>query len=351
MDEEAEIIVGTYDDYVVGYRLETIVSQRANNGTGPKRKQLKTTNSGDAKSNTNGQDNVRHCLEHTFAVRSHSGSVRCLAASADGSLVFSAGHDEMINLFNLKRRKLLQTLEGAINCAIFVGSSHLLCGSEDGNVYIYECKASNVKLVKTLKGHKAAVVSLDAHPSGKVLLSLSKDNTMRTWNLIKGRSAYTTNIKSQAHLVKWSSTGDEFLLAANNEICLFNSESGSLERSIKLEKRINSIEFITDHVFIVTTDSCRLEFFDLKTGESLMKFDAHETRIKSVKCCCSIDHQSDQSTTEIMLATASSDGQMKLWSVTIGAGLSEPRELASTDLGARLTCMVVAVRSGGGDAG
>ena len=33
------------------------------------------------------------------------------------------------------------------------------------------------------------------HPSGKLALSVSKDKTLRTWNLLKGRAAYTTNIK------------------------------------------------------------------------------------------------------------------------------------------------------------
>ena len=31
------------------------------------------------------------------------------------------------------------------------------------------------------------------HPSGKIATSLAKDNTIRTWNLLKGRCAYTAH--------------------------------------------------------------------------------------------------------------------------------------------------------------
>lgn len=310
----AEIIVGSYEDYVVGYSFpETSRSQ----------------------------------LEQTFAVRAHSGSVRCLAASQDGSLALSVGFDEVMNLFGLKKRKLLQTSEGAINCAAFVGSSHLICGSEDSNIYIYECKASNMTLVKTLKGHKEAVTSLSVHSSGKVLLSVSKDNTMRTWNLIKGRCAYVTNINMRAHLVLWSKTGDEFVIAANNEIYLYNN-SGNMKHHVKLAKRINSVEFVTDNIFVVATDSGKLDWYDLKTGSLMMSNEAHETRIKSIRYLGiqpmkqggpNGDGEAGGNKRENhLLATMSSDGVLKIWSTT-KPGVEKPKEVASESTGARLTCM------------
>lgn len=38
------------------------------------------------------------------------------------------------------------------------------------------------------------VTCLAVHPSGKMALSVGKDHTLRTWNLVKGRPAYTTNL-------------------------------------------------------------------------------------------------------------------------------------------------------------
>lgn len=324
-DEDAEILIGTYEDYVVGYHAINV-------NEGSKRKKQKLVN-GDHNGGSE-TETPKFLLDQSFAVRAHSGSVRCIATNPAGSLLFSAGFDEVINLFSLKKRKLLQNKEIAINCAAFAGNKHLVCGSEDSNIYIYECRGSTMELVKTLKGHKMAVTSLSVHPSGKVLLSISKDDTMRTWNLIKGRSAFVTQIKAKSHLVAWSKTGQEFMIAANNEIYSYNN-LGKLEHNIKLDKRINSIEFITDNIFIVSTDSGKLELMDLKEGVSLVKFEAHEARIKSLKYL-----NEDDST--VRFASASSDGTVKLWS-TNRTGKMQPKQLASVDTGARLICMTTAV--------
>ena len=37
-----------------------------------------------------------------------------------------------------------------------------------------------------LGGHKATVSDVAVHPSGKLALSVSRDNTLRLWNLIEG---------------------------------------------------------------------------------------------------------------------------------------------------------------------
>lgn len=42
--------------------------------------------------------------------------------------------------------------------------------------------------------YRKPVNCISIHPTGKLALSVSKDMTLRTWNLIKGRSAYVTNL-------------------------------------------------------------------------------------------------------------------------------------------------------------
>jgi WD40 repeat protein len=40
--------------------------------------------------------------------------------------------------------------------------------------------------VHILGGHKGAVIDVTVHPSGKLALSISKDNTLKLWNLVQG---------------------------------------------------------------------------------------------------------------------------------------------------------------------
>jgi hypothetical protein len=50
---------------------------------------------------------------------------------------------------------------------------------------------------------------------GKIALSTGKDKMLKTWNLIKGRSAYVTNIKKEGTIVKWSPSGKFYALVAD----------------------------------------------------------------------------------------------------------------------------------------
>ena len=60
---------------------------------------------------------------------------------------------------------------------------------------------------KTLVKHSAGVTDVSVHPSGKLALSVAKDRKLITWNLIKGRTAYVTNLGQIADVVRWSPDG------------------------------------------------------------------------------------------------------------------------------------------------
>lgn len=56
---------------------------------------------------------------------------------------------------------------------------------------------------------RASVTSICVHPSNKVALSIGADNTMRMWNLIKGRLGYVRKLKEQAFKILFSPDGSE----------------------------------------------------------------------------------------------------------------------------------------------
>lgn len=310
--EIAEVLVGTYEDFIVGYQ---IMIHESKTELSPR----------------------EYSFEQSFAVRFHSGSVRCLTKNQSGTLAISCGVDEMVNIFSLKRRKLLHTMEVPATCATFVRDSHIILGTSEGDIYIYEFSKASVNLVKTLGGHKSAVISMSVHPSAKILLSLSKDNTMRTWNLIKGRSAYVTNIKTGAHSITWSKSGDQFLLVVDSELYHYDL-SGSLKKTCKVDKRINHIDFLSDNLVMIASDSGFVEIMDLEKGSLIHKQQAHESRIKSAQVLEPRDKSKTNDSCP-MAITCSSDGQVKLWSIQES---NKFKELTKVDTGARITCMTIA---------
>ncbi|XP_026681116.1 p21-activated protein kinase-interacting protein 1-like [Diaphorina citri] len=162
-----EILIGTYEEFVLGYQL--IKSEDEEN---------------------------KYTLTQTFVTHSHTASVRSVAATS--KLAASSGADETVVLYDMVKRKqsgALMQHEGTITCLKFTPEgSHLISCSDDGSIAIFRVGSWQLeKLFK--KAHKGTAVNhISIHPSGKLALSVGKDKTLRTWNLVKGRSAYITNL-------------------------------------------------------------------------------------------------------------------------------------------------------------
>ena len=54
----------------------------------------------------------------------------------------------------------------------------------DGELSIW--RTSDWECLLRMKGHKAAVLDVTIHPSGRVALSVGADNKLMLWNLITG---------------------------------------------------------------------------------------------------------------------------------------------------------------------
>uniref|UniRef100_T1IW39 Uncharacterized protein n=1 Tax=Strigamia maritima TaxID=126957 RepID=T1IW39_STRMM len=294
-----EIIVGTYEEMLVGYELT--------------------------------QKEGVYSLKQSFTNHSHMGSIRCLCATS--KFLTSGATDETINLFNLKNRTECGALihhEGSINALKFYGNSYLLSASEDGNICVWQ--TNNWQCLKTLRGHKKGVTSLSVHPSGKLALSLSKDATLRTWNLVKGRSAYIINLKKVADIVEWSTSGHFYAVAIDENVDIYSVEKAGIIRSIDYGRKIHCLSFVNDDVILIGGESGSVEIHSTLKDKLYCKFNAHSTRIKEMKIV-----------EGGKLVTASNDGYIKVWQFDVGKMEDKPNLLVKTNTGCRITCLTVAV--------
>jgi WD40 repeat protein len=177
-----------------------------------------------------GNEDNAVALDMTFGFHCCHGSIRCITVSPNGKYLVCGGTDEMIRIFDVKTKKSVGDLTkhtGSITCLQFVGNGFLLSGSEDNTLCIW--RVHDWQCLHILGGHKGAVNDIAVHPSGKVLLSVSRDNTIRLWNLITGKMAFTRSLKRPANKIKWDQSrgGEFYLIVFDTEVQNFVSADNS----------------------------------------------------------------------------------------------------------------------------
>ncbi|XP_071964283.1 p21-activated protein kinase-interacting protein 1-like [Antedon mediterranea] len=282
--------------------------------------------------------------EYTFQVKftnnAHTGCVKTIASS--DNFLASGSTDEMIQLFNLKSNCELGSLmhhKGSISSLCFHDNKHMLSCSDDGTVCIWSTKDWDCH--KVLRGHRSEVLSVAVHPSGKLAMSVGKDKTLRTWNLIQGRSAYITNLKAVADLVLWNASGTKYMVAIDNRVDVYLLETAMVISTYTFTGKILCAALIQDDYVVIGGEGDIIEIFksDVPNPVCLCKWKAHTNRVKAMQHVAR--EMTDGGAVSNWLFTASSDGHIKAWQIDIEKISEKPCLIAAVDTTARLTCLTV----------
>uniref|UniRef100_A0A672S4D9 PAK1 interacting protein 1 n=1 Tax=Sinocyclocheilus grahami TaxID=75366 RepID=A0A672S4D9_SINGR len=173
--------------------------------------------------------------------------------------------------------------------------------------------------VLVIRGH---VTSLSVHPSGKLALSVGTDKTLRTWNLIEGRSAFIKNLKQNAEIVLWSPDGDQYAVVGNDRVDIYILKSATITGTIAFTQRISCVKFLKV-ISLIGVFNLQLKCCFLGLSNVIVK--AIETFMKDDFC---------------VLVTASNDGFIKLWKLNL-ENLETPSLLGQVNTTARLTCLSI----------
>lgn len=303
-----EIIIGTNEEYLVAYKVTC---------------------------ETDGS----LTLDSSFANKSHSGGIRKLATC--GPYVISGGLDEMVHVFSMEKRIKLGLIEDHVGTITDLQhhKRYILSAAEDGKICVY--REGEWNCVKKLLGHKSSINSLAIHPTGKIAISVGMDNSLITWNLIKGRKAFESRLKSIGFIVKWSIDGQKYIVAGDRKIDVYLVETAQACHSHNFDSGINDMLVIDKSLIFVGLENGNVAVYNFDSGETLQQWEAHDSRVRAMKLLPTLPNNKASKSSNYYLVTCSSDGWLKVWLLQKD-NLSEAAKcISSKNSHCRITCLEV----------
>ncbi|BGP12312.1 hypothetical protein JCM10213_002584 [Rhodosporidiobolus nylandii] len=307
-----------------------------------------------------------------FSFPAHLSSLRTVAASVlpspgtgterkvGGKYLVSGGTDEIIKVWDLRRRKEVGSLEGdttgTLTCMRFVPQRNmLLAASSDSTISLYRVR--DWVLLRGLKGHKGRVNSIDAHPDGRVALSVGQDKMLRMWDLVAGKSVATMRLGGEGDVVRWNTNGTKFAVICGSDLTVFGIDM-SIHHVLSAPSRFHDVRFCyfpldaqdpnqKEYLFVGCEDG-KVRVFDVSNPNpirvdedtdlsevELPKMDpvamlvGHSNRVKQMdllEVALPSTSSSAETQSTVVLTTISSDGKIHLYDL---ARISSPAAPAS----------------------
>ncbi|MFN5924892.1 MAG: WD40 repeat domain-containing protein, partial [Pseudanabaena sp.] len=142
-----------------------------------------------------------HLFDIVDTLQGHQESISTLALSANGRILYSAGADFTIKVWDLGRKdnssqrqsKQIGVIRGhtqiVTSIALSANGRILVSGSRDKTIKLWDARSG--KELLTLTGHIGYVNSVAITPDGKTLVTGSQDTTIKLWDIKTGREIQT----------------------------------------------------------------------------------------------------------------------------------------------------------------
>ena len=245
----------------------------------------------------------------------HRGDVNGVAFSPDGDKLATACSDRMIQVWDARTGRLLQTLNGhakRVNSVVWARDGRsLITGSYDHTARSWEVSTGRVQ--RTFEGHTNWVTSVDWTANGERLVTGSYDKTARIWDAQTGQLLRTLEGHTGAVMsVAWTADGQFIATASDDETArVWEGRTGQLLWTLKGHTApVSSVAWTRDGERLATGSyDNSVCIWETRTGRRVQSFEeVHTGPVSSVRWSADGER----------LATGSWDKTARIWEASTG---------------------------------
>ena len=243
-------------------------------------------------------------------IQGHKQIVTSLALSANGKLLVSGSRDKTIKIWDARSGKEILTLTGHIgyvnSVAITPDSKTIITGSQDTTIKLWDIQTG--KEIRTLRGHTSLVDSVALSPDGRAIASCSWDTTIRVWDLGSGQLRWEF-IGHSARVLSFAISPDGRILVSGSldtRIKVWDLQTGKAIRTLEGHWGwVKSLVISRDGKTLISASYKEMRVWNLETGELIQVLNGHINLINAI--ALSRDEQ--------VLVSGGEDGNIHVWSV------------------------------------
>ncbi|OHS98810.1 WD repeat-containing protein 5 [Tritrichomonas foetus] len=260
---------------------------------------------------------IVHCLAP------HNGSIWALATSPDGKYVASGGEDKLVKLFSifdrdpyLKQEESYVGHESDIVHLSWSNDNFLLSSSLDSTVRLWHPTQKNALAVFQ---HEDAVTSAVFKPrDSRVFVACTFGLSAFIWNIKDNSILQTIRFNSPPTAVTFSPDATKIVVGCFNGFCYFYNTNdysyitqfiaGPRHKKLTSGKKITSILFVQDDLFLVATNDNRIRLYSMQNYSVVRKYLGHVSDEAQLKLSLSPN-------AEFIMAASETKGRVCIWPI------------------------------------